>query len=176
MACQRARHFTRTLQAVALGAEQAPKEVLDVADVARAAAAFARELLPGAFDVVVTETAKDTRVQAQRGAFHTALWNLIANARDASPRGGRVELYVAPEAPGFVMLGCKDEGTGLHHACTWDDVVRPHVSVNRPGHRAGLGLAQVCAFAHDCGGHVRNHPTVRGLDVQIVLPLARSAY
>ena len=178
VACERARHFTRTLQVVAPESDHAPLEVVDVAEAVRAAAAFARELLPPAIELIVRVEGAGLHVRAPRGAFATALWNLIANARDASPRGGKIEVYAEGADSGgndWVLCGCRDDGPGLHESAVWADVVNAYVSVDRPGHRLGLGLAQVCALTRNLGGFVRNHASSEGLDVQLVLPMAGDA-
>ncbi|WP_290886921.1 ATP-binding protein [Arenimonas sp.] len=99
----------------------------------------------------------------------TAVINLVANARDAMPSGGRIELSTdlvtvsgqdalptrdAALAPGrYVRLTVRDQGPGIDPAIR-ERIFEPYVSSKDPGKRSGLGLAMVQGLARQCGGDV----------------------
>lgn len=97
--------------------------------------------------------------------FETALLNLVANARDAMPRGGKLTLVtenveitdfnpVHAMAPGpYVRVALSDTGHGMT-----SDVLRrafePFFTTREPGMGRGLGLSQVYGFVVQSGGKV----------------------
>lgn len=94
------------------------------------------------------------------------LINLVANARDAMPDGGRVsivtttatldeaEARVDPDARAgdYVLLGVRDTGSGM------DEETRQHVFepfYSTKVHGTGLGLASCYGIVTQLGGHIR---------------------
>jgi signal transduction histidine kinase len=115
--------------------------------------------------------------------------NLVANARDAMPQGGRVTLrthaVIADEARAeelaspshgtFVALTVSDEGTGM----TEDVRARaldPFFSTKTDGRGSGLGLATAHRFAMQAGGCITVRSEVGdGTIVSLYLPRAASS-
>ncbi len=102
-------------------------------------------------------------VLAAPGKFQTVIFNLVANARDAMPEGGRLTVQVrncyANERPvslppkDFVALTLRDTGKGM----TPEVLARagePFFTTKQKGMGAGLGLASAFDFADQCGGAV----------------------
>jgi PAS domain S-box-containing protein len=92
--------------------------------------------------------------------FETALVNLVINARDAMPQGGKVtvqasNVFVDDGATkgDFVAITVKDTGTGIP-----DDVLAkifdPFFTTKPIGKGTGLGLSQVHGFVHQAGGAI----------------------
>src|ERR1700722_10373212 len=92
--------------------------------------------------------------------FETALVNLVINARDAMPQGGKVtvqasNVFVDDDASkgDFVAIKVKDTGTGIP-----DDVLAkifdPFFTTKPVGKGTGLGLSQVHGFVHQAGGAI----------------------
>jgi two-component system, cell cycle sensor histidine kinase and response regulator CckA len=113
-----------------------------------------------------------------RGQLEQVLINLVANARDAMPRGGRISLAVtalpADEIAGMpdggVGICVVDEGTGM------DEVTRvrafdPFFTTKPRELGTGLGLASALGFIRQAGGTIalESEPG-RGTTVAIVLP------
>ena len=95
--------------------------------------------------------------------FNAAILNLVINARDAMPEGGEVRISTASIAAerstldaapvNYVRVRVEDNGSGMPDEVL-QKVFQPFFTTK--GERGtGLGLAQVGAFVHDAGGHVR---------------------
>ncbi|MEO8594938.1 MAG: ATP-binding protein [Candidatus Solibacter sp.] len=123
------------------------------------------------------------RVYADAVQLHRAIANLVTNARDAMPDGGRVTIETAnveiqaedpdfPRAePGrYVRLSVTDSGTGL------TDEVRgrmfePFFTTKPPGMGTGLGLSTVYGIVLQSGGHIAVHSEPgKGARFAILLP------
>lgn len=92
-----------------------------------------------------------------------ALLNLVFNARDAMPDGGKVTIAgrlasaqeTAMLAPGtYVCLEISDDGPGMD-AETLARAFEPYFTTKPVGAGSGLGLAQALAFARRSGGELR---------------------
>ena len=119
-------------------------------------------------------------VRASREPLEQALMNLILNARDAMPAGGRVTvetgnatLEQGPAGPlRAVMLRVSDTGHGMD-AATLSRAFEPYFTTKPPGKGNGLGLATVFAFVTQSGGHIEAASEVgQGATFSIYLPCA----
>ena len=126
---------------------------------------------------------------ADPGQLETALLNLVVNARDAMPNGGRLFIetgvryldpqYVKPVGdlqPGdYVMLAVSDNGTGMPPevlARAFD----PYFTTKERGKGSGLGLSMVHGFVKQSRGHVAIYSEPgRGTTVRLFLPVAAPA-
>lgn len=129
----------------------------------------------------------DPRVRAVRAdptQLELALLNLIFNARDAMPQGGRIEVRARPasaeEAAGleggpFLCLQVQDDGPGIPRELQ-AKVFEPYFTTKPVGMGSGLGLAQVLAFARQSGGDVRLASGAgEGTCVSLLLPACEEA-
>ena len=122
--------------------------------------------------------------RADANELETALLNLVVNARDAMPEGGRVHIAVREEGGGqaakagtgasepFVVLSVKDTGRGMD-AAMLARVTEPFFTTKEAGSGSGLGLAMVDRFASQSGGRLRleSRPGA-GTTAEIWLPAA----
>jgi signal transduction histidine kinase len=118
------------------------------------------------------------RVRVNMGQLEQTLMNLLLNARDAMPSGGRVtvetanaELEQSPTGPlRAVMVRISDSGAGMD-AATLSRAFEPYFTTKPPGRGTGLGLATVFAFVSQAGGHVEAASEVgRGSTFTVYLP------
>jgi signal transduction histidine kinase len=99
--------------------------------------------------------------------FEAAVLNLVVNARDAMPAGGRLEITTSnvvicaaearrsPDltAGDYVMVRVTDTGTGMDPDVA-AHVFEPFFTTKEVGKGTGLGLSQVYGFIKQSGGHV----------------------
>jgi signal transduction histidine kinase len=118
------------------------------------------------------------------GQLTSALLNLVLNARDAMPEGGRLTVeirnasldkaYVEQHGdigPGaYVMVAVTDTGTGM----TPDVAARafePFFTTKDVGKGTGLGLSMVYGFAQQSGGSMQIDSTLgRGTAITLFFP------
>jgi two-component system, cell cycle sensor histidine kinase and response regulator CckA len=106
-------------------------------------------------------------VRANPGQLEHLIMNLVVNALDAMPHGGRLSIQttnVGPEekiVPGvgpagagpFVMLSVADTGVGMDEE-TKSHLFQPFFTTKAPGKGTGLGLSTVWAIVQQCGGEI----------------------
>ncbi|MBX3129818.1 MAG: PAS domain S-box protein [Polyangiaceae bacterium] len=114
-------------------------------------------------------------IDADPTQIEQALLNLVLNARDAMPQGGRVTLRVVSDAgAGRVAIEVEDTGEGMDEE-TRRRAFEPFFTTKGPARGTGLGLATVRDTVQAAGGQVELFSTPsRGTRVRIELPLAES--
>jgi len=122
-------------------------------------------------DFMVNPSSARCLVRIPAGQLEQILVNLIVNARDAMPGGGRLMLATTLAAE-RVGLRVTDSGTGMT-----DDVAArafdPFFTTKEKGRGTGLGLATVYGIVQGAGGRVGLDTLPgRGTTVEIDLPLA----
>lgn len=103
-------------------------------------------------------------VQADAAQLELALLNLVVNARDAMPEGGRISISArAAEGDGLTLpigqysvLSVTDEGQGMD-AEALRRATEPFYTTKGVGRGTGLGLPMVLGMAEQCGGRLILH-------------------
>jgi signal transduction histidine kinase len=157
-AAWRAADIVRRLQGFAATSMDDGTGPVDLAAVVQDAVALTRALWKdeaearGAPIEVVTDLDRVPSVEGQAAALREAVMNLILNAVDAMPRGGRLGLTLRRVDAG-VELNVSDGGEGMP-----EDVRRrifdPFFTTRAP-HRTGLGLSVVHGVVNRHRGSVR---------------------
>lgn len=97
-----------------------------------------------------------------------AVFNLVANARDAMPDGGAIDISILRERSAAV-LRVRDCGAGIS-AETAAQAFRPYFTTKASFGGTGLGLAMVKHFADQAGGSAEIDSTL-GVGTTVVLRL-----
>jgi two-component system cell cycle sensor histidine kinase/response regulator CckA len=145
-----------------------------------------RLALPGDVDLAIAGTEVPAEVLVDREELEGALLNLVANARDAMPRGGRLTISAATcgvgdagetspgegAGPGYVSIAVTDTGVGMPTGVR-ERLFEKFFTTKPRGVGTGLGLASVHAFVRRHGGcvSVRSHPG-EGTTVVMYFPRA----
>jgi PAS domain S-box-containing protein len=173
-ATERATHLTRQLLAFGRRQPLRPRLVdlnalvLDLADMLRRLIGEDVELS------LSLEPALD-RVRADPGVLDQVVMNLVLNARDAMPGGGRVAIETANVGESShprVSLCVRDTGVGMDEA-TRARIFEPYFTTKEPGRGTGLGLSTVDGIVRQSGGEIEvESARGRGSSFRVLLPRA----
>jgi PAS domain S-box-containing protein len=119
--------------------------------------------------------------------FEAALLNLVVNARDAMPKGGRITLATANvtldgrgEAPhlppgAYVRVSVSDTGSGMTPEVL-QRAIEPFFTTKETGKGSGLGLSHVYGFVRQSGGDMVLASEIgKGSTVTLYLPVSQQA-
>lgn|GEM_PF-731830 len=103
-------------------------------------------------------------IKADPNQLEQVLMNLVINARDAMPRGGRLTIQTAPadvaeklaggaSSGGHVRLTVRDTGVGMTDEVR-SRIFEPFFTTKEPGKGTGLGLSTVYGIVRQSGGDI----------------------
>ena len=183
-AAERGERLTRQLLAFARRQTLRP-EIADANRLIREGETLVRRAVGEAVDVHFDLDATLGPCRIDVAQFEAALLNLVVNARDATPAGGRITITTreanlssgnTPDAPPdlppgrYVVVVVRDTGTGIPPEIM-PRVFEPFFTTKDIGKGSGLGLSQVYGFVRQSGGQVRVHSVIgQGTAVEIWLP------
>jgi PAS domain-containing protein len=174
-----------TGQLMAFGRRQAlDPEVTDVGSLTAEFANFTRRVLSEAIDLHIESQDGLWPVFVDHSQLSSVILNLVVNARDAMPDGGRITVSCtnvtlsAGDVAGkegltagpYVELSVTDTGCGMTPE-VMEHAFEPFFTTKGVGEGTGLGLSMVYGFAQQSEGYaaIESAPG-RGTTVQILLP------
>lgn len=163
---ERAADLTRQLMVFSRKTMVDPR-VLNLSDIVRSNTGMLSRVVGDDISVVTSLEPELAHVMADRSQLEQALVNLVLNARDAMPAGGRLLISTAnvrvdaPRSasprdlpPGqYVELTVSDTGVGMD-ASTRGRLFEPFFTTKGSGRGTGLGLAMLQHFVMQSGGFV----------------------
>jgi two-component system, cell cycle sensor histidine kinase and response regulator CckA len=161
-------------------------EPLSLSEIVLDLAPHIQALLPPTVSLECSATPPPWPVQADRAQIEGAILHLVANARDAMPNGGRLEVSVQNVArAGAPTKADGEESAGPHVAITVRDtghgmdpelrahLFEPFFPAKGGGVRTGLGLPSVYGIVKQHGGFVQvDSARGRGTVVHMYFPPA----
>jgi PAS domain S-box-containing protein len=126
-----------------------------------------RRLIGPEIDFEIIQPARPITVMADSGQIQQVVLNLVVNARDAMPEGGRVTVRIdeveldaaaliafSEARPGrYARLSVSDTGMGMDEQ-TRARLFEPFFTTKEQGKGTGLGLSIVYGIVQQSGGHI----------------------
>ncbi|MCA8964656.1 MAG: hybrid sensor histidine kinase/response regulator [Planctomycetes bacterium] len=148
----RCRHIVQRLSQLGSQVPLAPEEVAVAALVDRVARGFQPQFAQAGVELHQHAIGGDAAVRVDPTALEQVLTNLIANALQVSPRGGRVELLVRVSEEHLSLI-VEDQGPGVP-APQRASIFEPFWTTKAVGQGTGLGLAVARALVQAHGGAI----------------------
>jgi two-component system cell cycle sensor histidine kinase/response regulator CckA len=182
-AARRAADLTRQLLMFSRQQVLEPK-VLDLNLVLTGMEKMLHRIIGADIELTARPAAKLARVKVDPSSLEQVIMNLVVNARDAMPEGGKLTLETGDVwldeeyanlhlgvTPGpHVMLAVSDTGTGIDKA-TQARIFEPFFTTKEKGKGTGLGLSTVFGIVKQSGGSVWLYSELgQGSTFKIFLP------
>ena len=163
LSSQRAAELTRQLLVYSRKA-QMQQVATDVHRIVEEAVSFLRRSIDPRVEIQTELMAKNPKVTADAALLQSAVLNLLVNAHDAMPEGGRLTVSTTnvdlpedparsgPEGP-CVLLEVLDTGVGIPSELV-SQIFDPFFTTKPVGKGTGLGLAAVAGTVRAHGGRI----------------------
>jgi two-component system, cell cycle sensor histidine kinase and response regulator CckA len=163
--------------------------VLDLNEVIAELQRLLQRLIGADIEFSCTLADQPLPVRADRGQLEQVLMNLVVNARDAMPDGGRLDVRTAPERvtardagryPGvergsWALVEVSDTGCGMDHEVL-SRAFEPFFTTKEPSRGTGLGLSTVYGIVSRGRGHILvDSEPGRGTRFRVLLPIVNHA-
>src|SRR5256714_6435145 len=127
-----------------------------------------RPMLGARIELSLDRAGESGAARVDRGPLEQAILNLVLNAREAMPGGGRLDVVRrnvavddafarehAPMRPGrYTTVAVRDTGVGMDEE-TQSHLFEPFFTTKPGRHGAGLGLATTYGIVKRSGGFIR---------------------
>jgi PAS domain S-box-containing protein len=180
-AAERAASLTRQLLAFSRR-QVLEMVVVDVNAVVNGLGKMLRRLIGEDIAFSLVEGSSIGSIKADVGQLEQVIVNLVVNARDAMPHGGKLVIetsnvdiepgstVVGIPAGEYVQLSISDTGTGMT-AETKRRLFEPFYTTKERGKGTGLGLSTCHGIVHQFGGHICVYSELgRGTVFKVFLP------
>jgi two-component system, cell cycle sensor histidine kinase and response regulator CckA len=162
------RATTLTRQLLAFSRKQLLElKVVDVNAIIEDMERLLRPLIGENIELVTQLSPDSTHTRADAGQLEQVLMNLVVNAKDAMPDGGRIAIQTRTitlddARPGdktfirrgdYVMISVSDNGIGMDKE-TQSRIFEPFFTTKEKGKGTGLGLSTVYGIAKQSGGYL----------------------
>jgi nitrogen-specific signal transduction histidine kinase/CheY-like chemotaxis protein len=164
-------------------------KIVDLNEIVESTSRMVRRVLGEDVEQEIVLSLRASRVKVAPGQVEQVIMNLVVNARDAMPNGGRLTVEtrqvefdsaadVKPDGvhPGrYAVLEVTDTGVGMD-AATQQRIFEPFFTTKEQGKGTGLGLSTVFGIVHQGGGRIRvDSEPGRGTKFTVYLPEERGA-
>ena len=180
-AAEQGAELIRRMMAFARKQDLIPTSVAPT-DLCRTVSGLVEHTLGGTVGVDWTCCEGCRNIYADKAQLELALVNLIINARDAMPDGGKIDVAVEDYEPGqelfdaelspgrYVRISVVDEGEGIPNELI-ERVTEPFFTTKDAGKGTGLGLSMVAGFVQQSGGRMRiDSGRGSGTRIELILP------
>ncbi len=184
LAVERAAALTNQLLTFSRRQPEEPK-IIDLCRFFRQMEDFLRRLLGEDVELSFSLPEKPLYIKVDEGHFQQIIMNLVVNARDAMPQGGRLEIKVRQGLPQdtllerfvlpkkhYALISIADSGVGIPEEIL-PHIFDPFFTTKPPGKGTGLGLATVYSLIKQYCGHITvSSQPGQGTTFTILWPLA----
>ncbi len=168
--------------------EKMEAKSVNINDIVRSSMELLQRSLPKNIEIVTSLSDTLPLTKADPSQLQQVIINLVVNARDAMPEGGRLLIETAfvgsengaashmySEGGGFVKLAISDTGIGID-TITQRKIFDPFFTTKEMGKGTGLGLYIVHSIVNNHGGYINLYSEpLKGTQFRIYLPVSRPA-
>jgi two-component system cell cycle sensor histidine kinase/response regulator CckA len=146
--------------------------IIDLADFISSETEILKRLIGEKIELSISRLETKAPVKIVPAKMYQVLMNLVLNARDAMPNGGRIELWI-DATDQRAIFGCSDNGTGISPEIA-DRIFEPFFTTKEVGKGTGLGLSLCYNIIKEAGGLITlDSAPGQGSTFVIELPLQR---